>query len=321
MRIHLSARTRSFTVLGNDVLRDNRLSFTARGLLAYLLSLPDGSREDVRTLADNHPHLGRRGVAKAMNELIAAGYYHRVTDRDPDTGYITTWTYVSDVPRPTGSPLPLPAGTGDAADGQPGTSPTGLKTRDEKPPTPPPAATKPESPEGWAGEAPERPTRKTPEAEPEPTPEQTRAAALLTRITATEPRLTLAPADALTLAPLAATWVDHGCTEPELRAALTSGLPRVIHSPRHLLANRLTRKLPKPRLRRDPAAPATPLPECAECRDPLPRNQPTGICSTCAGITPTATPTAPALSVSATSHAAALRRTLPGRRIPAPRSA
>ena len=69
--------------------------FTARGILGYLLSLPDGAREDVRTLADKNPGLGRRGVAKALDELVALGYYVRRTVRDEISGQVRTETHVS----------------------------------------------------------------------------------------------------------------------------------------------------------------------------------------------------------------------------------
>ncbi|MBO0655551.1 hypothetical protein J1792_23055 [Streptomyces triculaminicus] len=87
----------------------------------------------------------------------------------------------------------------------------------------------------------------------------------------------------LALAPLAAPWLERGLSELEVRTLLTAGLPPTVHSPRALLADRLARKLPAPRPRRDAAAPAASLAECGECRDPLPRGQQSGICATCAG--------------------------------------
>ncbi|HEX5567661.1 MAG TPA: hypothetical protein VFY14_12180 [Streptomyces sp.] len=96
-------------------------------------------------------------------------------------------------------------------------------------------------------------------------------AALLARLTRMEPKLALSAADTLALAPLASRWLEHEVSEPEARSLLTDGLPPVVHSARALLADRLVRKLPAPRNRRDPAAPAAALAECSECRDPLPR--------------------------------------------------
>ncbi|WP_194293006.1 hypothetical protein [Streptomyces smaragdinus] len=107
------------------------------------------------------------------------------------------------------------------------------------------------------------------------------AAALLTRLARTEPRLTLGAADTLALAPLAARWLEHGVTELETRSLLTSGLPPRIHSPRALLADRLTRKLPAPRAHSDPYAPAAPLPECTSCGAPLHRGAHARVCARC----------------------------------------
>ncbi|MEU8548857.1 helix-turn-helix domain-containing protein [Streptomyces roseoverticillatus] len=266
MRIHLSARRRAFTVLGNEVLRDRRLSFTARGILAFLLSLPDGAREDVRTLADKNPGLGRRGVAKAVEELIALGYYVRRTVRDEESGQVRTETYVFDTPLAPDSPLPVSAGTGKAKAGKTGAFPQGKKNPEEVPPTQPDVR----PPARQAGE---------------PTPiggELGRAAALLSRIGAAEPKLALGSADVLTLAPLAAPWLERGLSELEVRSLLTDELPRRVYSPRALLADRLVRKLPAPRTRRDAAAPAAPPAECAECRDPLPRGHEARVCAACA---------------------------------------
>lgn len=148
MRIQISPRKRAFTVLGNEVVRDRRLSFTARGILCYLLSLPDGSREDVRTLADKHPGVGRRGVAKAVDELVRYGYHLRRTVRDPQTGHVRTETFVYDTPHtgdrpepPQPDPDPAPAtdpGTGEREDGETGASPLGTETTEEEPSLPEP---------------------------------------------------------------------------------------------------------------------------------------------------------------------------------------
>ncbi|MFH8589552.1 hypothetical protein ACH4GP_35135 [Streptomyces celluloflavus] len=275
MRINRSARSRYFTVLGNEVLRDRRLSFTARGLLAYLLSLPDGAREDVCTLADKNPGLGRRGVAKALDELVEFGYYVRRTVRDQDSGQVRTETYVFDSPQNDGEvPLPAPAGTGEAEAGKAGASPKGNKNPNEEP----------THPEPLTPTAAEAPTGRAEGAAPADTASAGRGAVLLSRLGRVEPKLALSAADALALAPLAAPWLDRGIPELEIRSLLTDGLPPAVHSARALLADRLVRKLPAPRSPRDAAAPAAPLVECAECRDPLPRDQQTGICGSCAGV-------------------------------------
>ncbi|WP_052847366.1 helix-turn-helix domain-containing protein [Streptomyces avicenniae] len=282
MHVHLSARTRHFTVLGNDVLRDNRLSFTARGILCYLLSLPDGAREDVRTLADKHPNVGRRGVAKALDELVALGYYVRRSVRCARTGHVRTETHVFDVPQtgppptpPPAPPPPPPPGTGEPPGGGAGASPEGVKNPGEEPSLP--------------------------------------GARWLVRLTATEPRLTLGAAEAAALAPLAEPWLARGVPEPEARSLLTAGLPSVVHSARALLANRLTRKLPAQRAASPPppTAPPPPLRECARCRDPLPRARRQALCAGCDGTAPP--PPEPALAHEAvTAHVTRLRELLRG---------
>ncbi|MHC0433813.1 helix-turn-helix domain-containing protein [Streptomyces sp. O3] len=305
MRINRSARTRCFTVLGNEVLRDRRLSFTARGLLAYLLSLPDGAREDVRTLADKNPGLGRRGVAKALDELVECGYYVRHTVRDADSGQVRTETHVFDAPQTDGgAPLPAPAGAGEAEAGKAGAFPKGNKNPEKEPTHPAPRLADAEPSSGRAeGTAPTEPT-------PAPVSEITgRGAALLSRLGRVEPRLALSAADALALAPLAARWLEAGVSELEARSLLVDGLPPVVHSARALLAARLVRKLPAPRTRRDAAAPAAPLVECAECRDPLPRGQETGICAVCAGAAAPVISAAPAMET-VPARVAALRMAL-----------
>src|SRR5262245_43357754 len=83
MRIHRTAHQNFFTTLGNEVVRDNRLSFCARGILAFLLSQPDGKRDDIRTLTERTPE-GRERVASAMRELERLGYLKRTKKQTPD---------------------------------------------------------------------------------------------------------------------------------------------------------------------------------------------------------------------------------------------
>ena len=88
MQIHRSRHARGFTVLPNAVLQDRRLSYTARGLLADLLSRPDGWREDGRRMADTSPQ-GRLAVAKALRELTEFGYYRVERVRQPDGTFVS----------------------------------------------------------------------------------------------------------------------------------------------------------------------------------------------------------------------------------------
>lgn len=302
MRIHFSVRKHAFTVLGNEVLRDRRLSFTARGILAHLLSLPDGAREDVRTLADRNPGLGRRGVAKALDELVESGYYARRTVRDEASGQVRTETHVFDSPQPEGSPLPVRAGTGRASTGRTGIFPKGKKNPVEVPPTPAADTTRRARRAGRAGEKPSGPaapaapaTPPDPAAPAEPDAPASAEYTLLAGLATTEPGLALGIAEVIELAPLAAPWLHRGLSDLEIRTLLTSGLPETVHSPRALLADRLTRKLPAPRTAPG-AAPATPLAECTACRNPLPRGHDAEVCAACAGAGGAARPSTPALT-------------------------
>jgi hypothetical protein len=84
----------------------------------------------------------------------------------------------------------------------------------------------------------------------------------------------------MSLAPVAAEWLARGVSELQLRNELVEGLPATIKSPRALLADRLTRKMPPV-----PVV-VEKLVECAECGGYLPRGQKTGICGHCAGVAP-----------------------------------
>jgi hypothetical protein len=64
---------RNFTVLPNAMIRDEELSFRARGVLVYLLSMPG----DWEVSSERLAYLGREGrdaIRTVMRELINAGY-------------------------------------------------------------------------------------------------------------------------------------------------------------------------------------------------------------------------------------------------------
>ncbi|MFE6750293.1 hypothetical protein ACFVGM_30880 [Kitasatospora purpeofusca] len=249
MRVHRSAHVRNFTVLPNAVLQYRRLSYTARGLLADLLSRPDGWREDGRHMADSSPQ-GRGAIRKALKELTDAGYYRVEKIRMPD-GTIRTETHVYDTPwSAPDATRPAPGGAGAGrADSPP------VKDRHKEPSLPASSAD-----DGKAEEVRE-------------------AVATLFRVIRPEPRLHLGEAEAAELAPLVARWLEHGATPADLAHALLPGLPTPVHSAVAVLRYRLERKMP-------PAPPAVRpatarYAECAKCHDPVP--QP-GICRPCAGL-------------------------------------
>lgn len=91
-----------WTVLGNDVLRDARLSYRARGVLASILSRPDNWRTTADALS-REGREGREAIRTALLELVEFGYMARSKERTPD-GRIRTVTVVFDTP--TGNGLP-----------------------------------------------------------------------------------------------------------------------------------------------------------------------------------------------------------------------
>lgn len=88
---------RDFTVLPNRALRDPYLSYRARGVLAYVLSMPDNWRTSADTLARQGLE-GRDAIRAAINELIRAGYARRVKAQD-DRGRYTTELHFYDTPK------------------------------------------------------------------------------------------------------------------------------------------------------------------------------------------------------------------------------
>jgi hypothetical protein len=68
--------TKSFTVIGNAALQNAGLSWEARGLLAFLYTLPDNWEIHERELL-NHTANGRHVTHKALQELIDRGYVNK----------------------------------------------------------------------------------------------------------------------------------------------------------------------------------------------------------------------------------------------------
>jgi len=62
-----------FFQMNNEAIQDPSLSWAARGLLAYLLSMPEKWEPHMRDLFSRSAD-GRKPTNAAMNELIAAGY-------------------------------------------------------------------------------------------------------------------------------------------------------------------------------------------------------------------------------------------------------
>ncbi|AUY50915.1 hypothetical protein [Streptomyces sp. CB01881] len=261
MHIHRTELVRNFTVLPNGLLQDRRLSYTARGLLADLLSRPDGWREDGRHMADTSPQ-GRGPVRRALKELTEAGYYRVEKIRMPD-GRIRSEAHVYDTPQRA-----LPGATRPAA-GEAGAGSAGVpvvKNRKQEPTLP----------AELADEADEAGVLGVVGASDEQVRE---AVAVLFRAIRPEPRLRLGEPEAVALAPLVAQWLERGSTAADLTRALLPALPVPMHSAAGVLRYRLVQKMPPVPEAGPP--PVARLAECAECRDPVP--QP-GICGACAGV-------------------------------------
>ena len=103
IRVELST---GFTVLQNAAIRDGRLSFKARGLLAYMLSMPPDWDFSITGLAKLNPD-GKDSIRTGLAELEKAGYLTREEQTRSDGGKFSGMAYVlRDVSTSTVSDFP-----------------------------------------------------------------------------------------------------------------------------------------------------------------------------------------------------------------------
>jgi hypothetical protein len=97
---------KNFTVMSNHHLRNKDLSLKAKGLLSYMLSLPDDWDYSIGGLAANNKE-GRAAVRSALCELEEAGYLIHRQCRSEDGGFAGNQYIVYEVPHAKTEDEPL----------------------------------------------------------------------------------------------------------------------------------------------------------------------------------------------------------------------
>lgn len=81
-----------FAQIPNRILRDDRLSYKARGVLAVLLSHREGFETTLGALCTERD--GRAAVRTAIAELEEHGYLTRIRRREADTGHLDGFDWI-----------------------------------------------------------------------------------------------------------------------------------------------------------------------------------------------------------------------------------
>lgn len=89
---------KQYLVLVQATVRDCRLSFKARGILAFLLSFPDDWKFNIKHLETCSDKDGRDAIAAGIRELIKHGYARRVTTRGPSGRIESKELQISEAP-------------------------------------------------------------------------------------------------------------------------------------------------------------------------------------------------------------------------------
>lgn len=106
-RIKKAKTEKNFTVLKNETLRDNRLSYKARGLLACMLSMSDNWVFYVSDLVNRSSKDGKASVNSGLKELSNCGYLVREQQRTKDGKFSKTDWLLYDTPQEIFSIEPL----------------------------------------------------------------------------------------------------------------------------------------------------------------------------------------------------------------------
>lgn len=96
--IRIRKRPNNFVMMDKTFLEDMRLSYKAKGILAYLLSKPDDWKVIVGNLVNNSKD-GKASVYAGLKELKECGYYEKIPVRNEQGTRIIRWeSTVCEVP-------------------------------------------------------------------------------------------------------------------------------------------------------------------------------------------------------------------------------
>lgn len=107
-RIKKAKIENNFTMLKNETLRDNRLSYKARGLLACMLSMSDNWVFYVSDLVNRSSKDGKASVNAGLKELSNCGYLIREQRRTKDGKFSKTDWILYDTPQENFCAEPFP---------------------------------------------------------------------------------------------------------------------------------------------------------------------------------------------------------------------
>ena len=91
MKKYITKKEKGFVQISNSILSDPNISLKAKTVLAIMLSLPDNWDFSIEGISGKCKE-SKDCIAKAVNELIDAGYVIRTKTRGAD-GRITKWEY------------------------------------------------------------------------------------------------------------------------------------------------------------------------------------------------------------------------------------
>lgn len=84
-----------YTPISNSVLQNEDLSFEARGLLSYILSLPEDWIIVKGNIQKNHKGTGTEKFNRIWKELVSNNYIDSEKVRDPESGVFLGWCHVA----------------------------------------------------------------------------------------------------------------------------------------------------------------------------------------------------------------------------------
>ncbi|MGX1909563.1 hypothetical protein ACWIID_11940 [Streptomyces phaeochromogenes] len=274
---HAIAPVRRYTKASHDVVRHSRLNSEAKVLLLYVQGLPESEAAAPKPLSEHAARLGLKGRAyqKAKQLLADCGYLHEWREQGARGRWVTEQLLANvTLTRDEASrareggpgtdvddyvPSERPPTVGGPGERTVGDSPQTEDLGEKNLPHPPPQDRRaPDADEAAVVEEPEP----EPEAEPgtapapAPAPELAEAEGVLLSLRHSHRDLLLGVGEARSLADAAAEWLRRGVSAPDLRRALTTGLPADgVRSAVGFLRHRLIQKLPAARRQVTPTPP------------------------------------------------------------------